>query len=294
MPEHELLTTRDGAVGGLAIRRALPHRRRRLVGPWCFLDHLGPADLIPPQTMRVAPHPHIGLQTFTWMIEGEVLHRDSLGTEQVICPGQVNLMTAGRGISHSEELVPGMPRVHMAQLWIALPDALRAIPPDFTNYPILPVLRRDGIVVTVLAGRSLGETAPTRVHSPIVGLDLFAPGAASTVLPLDASFEHAALVTEGLASLDGEAVGPGTLLYLPPGRESLGLVWQNRGRLLIVGGAPFDEQVLLWWNFVAREPAEIRRAAADWNAGGGHFGEVVGYDGDRLLAPDASRIRAPG
>lgn len=294
MDTFERLTTRDGEVGGLAIRRALPNRLRRLVGPWCFLDHLGPADLLPPQTMRVAPHPHIGLQTFTWMIEGEILHRDSRGTEQVIRPGQVNLMTAGRGICHSEELVPGMQRLHTVQLWIALPDALREMPAEFTNYPILPVVRRDGIVFTVLAGRSLGETAPTRVHSPIIGLDVFAPGAASTVLPLDASFEHAVLVTEGLAALDGEAVGPGMLFYLPPGRESLALTWQNRGRLLMVGGAPFGEQVLLWWNFVARDPAEIRRAAADWNAGEGDFGEVIGYDGERLLAPDASHIRAPG
>lgn len=285
------IATHAGNVGGLSIRRALPTRARPMVGAWCFLDHLGPATLEPGQEMRVAPHPHIGLQTFSWMIEGEILHRDSLGFVQVIRPGQVNLMTAGRGIAHSEELLPGAPRLHMTQLWIALPEAARHMAPAFEHHPVLPVLQRDGVQVTVIAGTCLGETAPMRFHSPLVGVDVVARGPADITLPLDPAFEHGVLVLRGEAKVDGAPLAPGTLLFGAPGDRSMSLAFDGPAQLLVLGGTPFEEDVLLWWNFVGRYPEEITQAAADWNAGRGPFGVVQGYDGTPLVAPDTSGLR---
>jgi quercetin 2,3-dioxygenase len=285
------IATHAGNVGGLSIRRALPTRALPMMGAWCFLDHLGPATLDPGQEMRVAPHPHIGLQTFSWMIEGEILHRDSLGFVQVIRPGQVNLMTAGRGIAHSEELLPGSARLHMTQLWIALPEAARHMAPAFEHHPVLPVLQRDGVQITVIAGTCLGETAPMRFHSPLVGVDVVATAAAETMLPLDPTFEHGVLVLRGSATVDEETLAPGTLLVLEPGHSSMSLGFHGPAQLLVIGGAPFGEDVLLWWNFVGRNPDEIVRAADDWNAGRGPFGIVRGYDGGPLVAPDTAGLR---
>lgn len=166
-----LILARAAEVGGLMLRRALPSRERRLIGAWCFLDHAGPADISQTAGMREGPHPHTGLQTFTWMIEGEILHRDSLGHEQLIRPGQVNLMTAGRGIVHSEESLPEHPpRLQAAQLWIALPDAQRHCEPAFEHYPNLPVLERDGFRMTLLVGEALGQRSPVRVYTPLFGM----------------------------------------------------------------------------------------------------------------------------
>lgn len=290
-PQRQRIATHPGNVGGLSIRRALPTRALPMVGAWCFLDHLGPATLNPGQEMRVAPHPHIGLQTFSWMIEGEILHRDSLGCVQVIRPGQVNLMTAGRGIAHSEELLPGSERLHMTQLWIALPDAARHMAPAFEHHPVVPVLQRDGVQITVIAGTCLGETAPMEFHSPLVGVDVVAHGPAATTLPLDPAFEHGVLVLRGEVTVDGEALAPGTLLFLGPGHRSMSLAFDDPAQLLVIGGAPFAEDVLLWWNFVGRHPEEITQAADDWNAGRGPFGVVQGYDGPPLVAPDPSGLR---
>jgi hypothetical protein len=277
--------------GGLMIRRALPNRRRRTVGAWCFLDHAGPLDFPAGAGLHVGPHPHIGLQTFTWMIEGDVVHRDSLGSEQVITPGQVNLMTAGRGISHSEDSAPGPGgRLHAAQLWIALPEAQRQRAPEFQNYPRLPLVVRGGFTAQVLAGSALGETSPAEVYSPLMAVDLAAAGAARLDLPLTAAFEHAALVLVGAASVEGEALTPGTLLYLGTRRERLALACEGAARVLIVGGAPFGENVLLWWNFVARRVEEMEEATRAWNHGE-RFGEVRGSPSPRLVAPDVSGLR---
>lgn len=286
-----LVAAHEGSVGGLAIRRALPARARRMVGPWCFLDHLGPAALGGGTDLRVAPHPHIGLQTFSWMIEGEILHRDSLGSEQVIRPGEVNLMTAGHGIAHSEEALPGTTRLHMAQLWIALPDAERDRAPAFSHHSALPVADRAGVVVTVLAGSHAGLVAPGRFHSPIVGLDVRAAGAGATELALDPAFEHAVLPVGGRVCVDGTVAGPGEMLCFAPGRASLSVSFGERGHVLLIGGAPFGEPVLLWWNFVGRDPGELREAGMQWNAGHERFGQVRGYEGAPIAAPEPPRGR---
>jgi quercetin 2,3-dioxygenase len=297
-PAHPVLERIESRAteigGGLMIRRALPNRRRRTVGAWCFLDHAGPLDYPAGAGLHVGPHPHIGLQTFTWMIEGEVVHRDSLGNEQVITPGQVNLMTAGRGISHSEDSAPGPGgRLHAAQLWIALPEAQRQRAPAFQNYPRLPLIERGGFSARVLAGSALGETSPAEVYSPLMAVDLVAAGAACLELPLTAAFEHAAVVLAGAASVEGEALTPGTLLYLGTHRERLAVACERAARVLLIGGAPFGENVLLWWNFVARRVAEMEEATRAWKSGE-RFGEVRGSPSPRLIAPDVSGLRLRG
>jgi len=278
------IAARESVLGeGMKIRRALPSRERRTVGAWCFLDHFGPIDVTRGDGLRVGPHPHTGLQTFTWPIAGEILHRDSLGSEQLIRPGQVNLMTAGRGISHSEESpAQRASLLHGAQLWIALPDSHRHIEPAFEHYPEVPAIERSGFRVTVLAGEAFGERSPVRVHTPLLGLELLGSGVIE--LPLRTDFEHCAMVLEGEAHLCGEPLATGELLYLTPGRDAATLCANAPTRLLLLGGTPFTEELLMWWNFIGRDKAEIARFVADWNAGR-DFGEVRGYPGARLSAP---------
>jgi hypothetical protein len=293
--QYERLEAHRAVIGdGFEIRRAVPNRHRRMVGAWCFLDHAGPVDYAPGQGLSIGPHPHIGLQTFTWMIEGEVLHRDSLGCEQLIHPGQVNLMTAGKGISHSEESPTGRAgRFHAAQLWIALPNAQRHREPDFHHYPDLPIVDCGGFRITVLAGTCDGERSPAKVYTPLVGLDLSTRGRAKMTLPLDSSFEHAALTLGGAPALNGEILEPGTLLYLGTGRASLEFVSSAASRTLLIGGVPFGEEILLWWNFVARTPAEMETATRDWIEGN-RFGKVQGARGKPLIAPDLKGLLAKG
>jgi redox-sensitive bicupin YhaK (pirin superfamily) len=275
--------------GGFSIARALPTAARRTVGAWCFLDHAGPVRYPPGQGMRVGPHPHIGLQTFTWMIEGEVLHNDSLGNRQVIRPGEVNLMSAGRGIAHSEESIGEHGAVHAAQLWIALPDAQRHGEPAFVHHAELPQAQADGFRATVLAGRVFDRTSPVQLHSELVGIDFTAERAARTRVDLPPRFEHALLCLRGAARVDGEPIAPGTWLYAAPGRTHLELACDAAAQLLLIGGTPFDEPLLMWWNFVARSADEILRAADDWNAGR-HFAAVPGTQLARVPAPDPSGL----
>jgi redox-sensitive bicupin YhaK (pirin superfamily) len=286
-PVLQRIPARVSVIGrDFTIRRALPSAQRRMVGAWCFLDQAGPVTYGAGQGLHVGPHPHIGLQTFTWMIEGEIMHRDSLGYEQVIRPGQVNLMTAGRGIVHAEDAVTEVAgRLHAAQLWIALPDAERHREPSFHHYPELPVLEWGGFTVTVLAGTAFGQTAPAAIFSPLVGVDLACAGPAQTLVPINPAFEHAVLVLSGALEVEGEMLEPGTLLYLGTARAQLALQSQTAARLLLIGGEPFVEEVLLWWNFVARHRDEMVAATADWNAGRS-FGTVHGSPSPRLHAPD--------
>ena len=294
-PVIERLEARRSTIGtGFEIRRAVPNRKRRMVGAWCFLDHAGPADYAKGQGLDIGPHPHIGLQTFTWMIEGTLLHRDSLGCQQLINPGQVNLMTAGRGISHAEESPVDRPgRLHLAQLWIALPDRERHREPDFRHYPTLPVQSRGASRITVLAGSFDGESSPAKVYSPLVGLDIAATRDARTELPLDPAFEYGVVALEGQPAIAGEVLAPGTLLYLGTGRKALELVTQGPARMLLVGGVPFGEEILLWWNFVARTAEEMETATRDWIEGI-RFGHVEGARSAPLVAPDLKGLGLRG
>ena len=271
--------------GGAPVARTLPSRLKRTIGAWCFLDHAGPADFAPGQGLRVGPHPHTALQTFTWMLEGEVLHRDSLGHEQVIRPGQVNLMTAGHGIAHTEESLPDQTRLHAAQLWIALPAHAADMAPRFDHYPDLPRWPHDGIDVVLLAGEWQGRRAPTRVHTPLVGADLFSAAGAQATLPLDPAFEYGLMPLTGPATAQGQALAQDELLYLPPGATELAFDLPAGTRAILIGGEPFTDDITIWWNFVGHGKPYITQAQRDWQANSPRFGEVKGFDGPRLDAP---------
>ena len=270
---------------GFSIKRALPTRECRMVGAWCFLDHIGPADMRNTDGMHVGAHPHTCLQTFTWMISGQILHRDSLGSEQVIRPGQVNLMTAGRGISHTEDSVPGEAILHAAQLWIALPPECAEMPPAFEHYPDLPNWQADGVEYTLLAGQWQNRAAPTRVFSPLVGLDVFAANAASLSLPLQRQFEHGLLVLSGQASINGMGFDGNDFAYLAQGADGVELQLSAGARVLLVGGEPFASPMTMWWNFVGPSKSHIAQAQKDWESNSARFGNVKGGENRRLQAP---------
>lgn len=267
----------------VTIRRALPHHDRKTIGAWCFLDHFGPLDLKHTQGLHIGPHPHMGLQTFTYPLAGEILHRDSLGSKQKIQPGQVNLMTAGKGISHSEESLPDS-TLHGVQLWIALPDAVRHMEPNFIHYENLPTIKLDQLQIKILAGEFLNQVSPVKVYSPLVGLELHALEDTTTHLPLNPEFEYGILPLIGNCEIATDTVDTETLLYLLCGKISMPLHVRKGSRILIIGGEPFHEDILIWWNFVARTKQEMIDALNAWESHTA-FGEVKGYNGEELSPP---------
>lgn len=286
-----VLDMRDAILGeSMTVRRALPHRQQRTVGAWCFMDHAGPVQFDRGDGMHVGPHPHIGLQTFTWMIEGEVMHRDSLDNEQIIRPGQVNLMTAGRGIAHTEDSLKDGSRLHAAQLWIALPESRRHGPPAFEHHAVLPQESVDGFTATVLIGSALGRTAPTTAYSPLLGMDWVSRGPAQTHMDLRTDFEHAVIPLRGQVQAGDELLQPGSWLYLPTGRDRLSLQTPDASQFLLLGGTPFEEPLIIWWNLVARTEDEIRSALENWESG--QFAPVrPGSPAGPLPAPSLQGVR---
>jgi redox-sensitive bicupin YhaK (pirin superfamily) len=285
-PVLEALPGRLSDLLGLPIRRLLPRSQRRLVGPWCFLDSFGPMTFASGKPMDVAPHPHIGLQTVSWLLDGEVVHHDSLGLAGTARPGVLNLMTAGRGIAHAEETpVENAGRLRGLQLWIALPEARRETDPAFEQHGALPVVDLEGGRATLLIGRLGGVRSPARAFSPMVGADVVGARAGRLILPLDADFEHALVPLAGDCGLEGQTLAVDTLYYLGSGRRELLLEsGPEPARLMLLGGAPFGETILMWWNFVARATEEIVAARDDWQAGR-RFGQVAAYAGGRIEAP---------
>lgn len=285
MPTPERIEARNADLGdGMLVRRVLPTRQRRMVGAWCFLDHAGPVEFAQGHEMHVHAHPHTGLQTFTWLIEGEVLHRDSIGSEQVIRPGQVNLMTAGRGIVHTEDGLT--PRLHAAQLWIALPPHMEDCAPAFQHHPELPQWSLEDCTFTLLAGEFAGQSAPTQVHTPLVGLDVLSTSARQLSLPLNPQFEYGLLPLEGQIQIDGEVFQTDEFAYLAPGASSLNLRVAANTRLLLIGGEPFAPPITMWWNFVGLHRAYVIQAQSDWEPGTGRFPKVKGEaEGPRMHAP---------
>jgi quercetin 2,3-dioxygenase len=290
-PVHDVLAARRVPLGEASVvRRLLPHRGRRMIGPWCFLDHFGPDDVVSSPGMRVPPHPHIGLQTVTWLVEGEVLHRDSLGHLQAVRPGELNLMTSGRGIAHSEESPLGRPPVlHGLQLWVALPDSARNAEPGFAHYRDLPQLHAAGVRTTVVMGQLAGRTSPALTYSPLVAADVELEAGADALFATESGFEYGALVVSGAVEVDGVESTVGHLIYLGCGRSSLSLRANAASRVFVLGGEPFGEDIVMWWNFVARTHDEIAAARDDWQAG--RFGLVRGYAGAPLAAPELPPLR---
>jgi redox-sensitive bicupin YhaK (pirin superfamily) len=284
-PVVEEIPGRITDLGGLPIRRLLPRSARRLVGPWCFFDSYGPLTFTG-KAMDVAPHPHIGLQTVSWLLEGEVEHKDSLGLRGRAVPGLMNLMTAGRGIAHAEETPKeNAGRLRGLQLWIALPEASRETSPGFEQVGFLPKVELEGGEGTVIIGSLDGKESPAPHFSPLVGADLAGGPSGRMLVPLDPDFEHALVLLQGGCSLEGRRLAIDSLVYLGLGRTRVALSCGPSGaRLLLLGGAPFGESLFMWWNFVGRTADEILGARDDWEAGR-RFGEVASYDGPRLPAP---------
>jgi quercetin 2,3-dioxygenase len=286
-PVLDLLPGKEVILGeSTRVRRLLPTLGRRMVGAWAFVDHYGPDDISDGAGMQVAPHPHTGLQTVSWLLEGEVHHRDSLGSDVQFGPGQLALMTAGHGIAHAEQSPVAHPRfLHGAQLWVALPDAHRETAPAFEHHATLPGWTSDGLTTTVLMGSFGGATSPGTAHTPLVGVDLDVAAGADIEVPLDPDFEYGLLASSGSVSVEGAPLERGAMLYLGTGRSSLRLSAGSASRLLLLGGEPFEEHLVMWWNFVGRTGEEIADYAEQWNAESARFGAVVGYDGARLEAP---------
>ncbi|MGH3494071.1 MAG: pirin family protein [Sciscionella sp.] len=285
-PVRELIAGREVMLGeSTRVRRLLPSVGRRMIGAWCFVDHYGPDNIASQPGMQVPPHPHTGLQTVSWLLDGEVLHRDSLGSLQTLRPGELGLMTAGHAISHAEESPrEHAPMLHGAQLWVALPEGSRRIDPHFEFHAALPVVDEPGLRATVIMGELAGAGSPGATYSPLVGADLAVTAGAEALLPLEPDFEYAVLTASGTAEVDGVALPPGSLLYLGCGRADLRLRADSPSRMLLLGGEPFAEKIVMWWNFIGRSGEEIAAAREDWMAGE-QFGTVHGYHGDRLPAP---------
>jgi redox-sensitive bicupin YhaK (pirin superfamily) len=280
----EVGDSRESTVGSVRVRRALPRRRRRTVGPWCFADHMGPVQVTETSGLDIGPHPHIGLHTVTWLFSGRVLHRDSLGTEQLIAPGQLNLMTAGRGVAHSEEATRSFRgTLQGVQLWVAQPDSTRSGQPAFAHHAELPGVELDHSELTVLAGTLAGVTSPARQDTPLLGVDaVLHPG--TSTWPLRPDFEHGLVVLSGTVAVDRQPVTEGHFGYLGRGRDELALTATEEARVLLLGGEPFEGPILIWWNFVARTRAEITAAYEQWQADDGRFG-AVRSPLDRIPAP---------
>ncbi|MBB3157240.1 hypothetical protein FHS07_000924 [Microbacterium proteolyticum] len=300
-----------GGVRGMEVHRTLPHRALPMVGAWCFLDRFGPQDTL----MRVEPHPHIGLQTVTWPIVGEVRHRDAVGSDVVVRPGALNLMTSGAGIAHSEYSVGEQPiPLDALQLWVALPEARRHGDADFERHEDLPVLDLgEGADAVVVLGSLGAVESPATVHTPIVGAEVRLPAGVVARVPLRPEWEYAvygmvgtAETVTGMDVTDADAARrpspakePGTtasvdhtrLLYLGKGRDHLELRSDEGARVFLLGGEPFEADIVMWWNFVGRSHDEIVEAREAWEARSARFGSVVDHGPERIPAPPLPAVR---
>jgi redox-sensitive bicupin YhaK (pirin superfamily) len=295
-----------GGVRAMTVRRTLPQRGQSTIGAWCFLDHFGP-DIVTPETgMVVPPHPHTGLQTVTWLFAGEIEHRDSVGSRQLVMPGSVNLMTAGAGISHSEVSQSDSTTVHGVQLWVALPDADRHVAPFFEHHVAPRVMLGEAqltIFVGELAEGSGGASTASAARSgattftPLVGMEIVAPANTRFEIPVDVTFEHGLLVDAGEVTVNGEPVARDELAFFDVGVGSLVFATgATPVRLVLIGGTPFTEELVMWWNFVGRTHEEMVAFRQVWQgdvvAGGndaGTFGHVD-YEGAPLPAPEMPTV----
>jgi quercetin 2,3-dioxygenase len=289
VPKVDVLSARDVPLGGpraMTVRRTLPQRARTLIGAWCFVDHYGPDDVAGTGGMDVAPHPHTGLQTVSWLFSGEIEHRDSMGNHALVRPGELNLMTGGYGISHSEVSTTRTAILHGVQLWVALPGEHRHTGPDFRHYVPRPI-RAGGAEVRVFLGSLAGDTSPVRTFTPLLGAELVLEPHSTTTLETDPGFEHGLLVDHGSVRMAGTLLHPAELGYLGTGNPTLTLTNEadTAARAVLLGGTPFEEQIVMWWNFIGRSHEDIVEAREAWQNASDRFGKVDGYDGDRLPAP---------
>jgi redox-sensitive bicupin YhaK (pirin superfamily) len=300
----ELLLPREVPLGGpraMRVQRTLPQRSRSLIGAWCFVDHYGPDDLSERGGMRVPGHPHTGLATVTWLFEGEVEHRDTTGVAIVVRPGEVNLMTAGGGVAHSEYSTAGTTVVHGAQLWFALPDGAVDGARGFEHAVPEPVVV-GGAEVRVFVGEWLGRTGAPLAPTPLIGAEVRLPPGLLWRVPIDPAFEAGVLVDLGEAVVEGVRATRSQLVALPEGRDELVVeAGPDGARVLVLAGEPFPHPVVMWWNFVGREHEDIVEARAAWQAqvaeqratgrADGRFGPHPDAWTDVLPAPDLPTVR---
>ncbi len=308
----EVLLPREVPLGGpraMNVRRTLPQRRRSLIGGWCFIDHYGPEDVSVTGGMRVPPHPHTGLQTVSWLFAGEIEHRDSVGSHAMVRPGELNLMTAGHGISHSEVSTAATTTLHGVQLWVALPSGSRDVAPFFEHHVPQPMPLGDAIArvfVGSLAGTVGGMDGgvggggtDATIFSPLLGAQLDLPAGAAVSVPLDPSFEHGVLVDAGPVSVAGESIAVSELAYLGLGTAALELrAGATDARVLLLGGEPLGEQIVMWWNFIGRSHEDVVEFRAEWQRDvidgedpHGRFGAIPEYPGAALPAPVLPSVR---
>ncbi len=268
-PIEQILSPYETDLGGFSVRRALPSAQCPMVGPYIFFDHMGPARFPVGEGVAVCPHPHIGIATVTWLFEGEIIHRDSLGITQAIRPGAVNLMTAGRGIVHSERSTPEQretgPALHGIQLWLALPVELEEMEPAFhhTSAANIPKTRQGGAEIAVIIGAAYGLASPVTVYSPTLYAGVtFSEAGGSVELPENYR-ERAVYVVEGAVTVGDTQVGAGTMAVFREGAAA-SLVAKGLAKVMIIGGEPFPEERHIWWNYVSSSPESIEQAKEDW------------------------------
>ncbi len=291
-PFAGVLHPREVPLGGpraIKVRRTLPQRERSLIGAWCFVDHYGPQDVRGSGGMDVPPHPHTGLQTVSWLFSGEVEHRDSAGVHAMVRPGELNLMTAGAGICHSEVSTSATTVLHGVQLWVALPDSDRAAARDFAHHVPEPRAAGDGAIMRVFLGELDDARSPVHTFTPLLGAQLDLDPGVNLTLEVDAAFEHGVLLDQGSVEVAGASLQVADLAFQAAGSERLNLA--NRGdgpaRVMLLGGPPFPEQLVMWWNFVGRSHDDIAAYRQLWELHDDRFGAVQGCRGtvSRLPAP---------
>nr|WP_239066618.1 pirin family protein [Demequina activiva] len=296
-----MLEAREVPLGGLramSVKRSLPQRALPTIGAWCFVDRFGPQVT----TMSVDPHPHTGLQTVTWPLTGEIRHRDSLESDVVLRPGALNLMTSGHGIAHSEHSVESASELDALQLWIALPESSRHGDHAFESHTDLPrvylaAANGEPGSATVVMGTLAGVTSPATTHTPLVGAQIMVPAGSSVAVPLEPGWEHGVLAIDGdiaVSSEHGESLGEpqdSAILYLGTQRPSITVSSRDGARVFLLGGEPFPDALVMWWNFVGRDHDEIARAREDWEAKDARFGLVPGNGDTRIPAPPLPQVR---
>ncbi|MGF6824145.1 redox-sensitive bicupin YhaK (pirin superfamily) [Microbacterium sp. ZKA21] len=278
-----------GGVRAMNVLRTLPHKDLPTVGAWCFLDRFGPG----PVRMRVEPHPHIGLQTVTWPLVGDMRHRDSVDSDVTLRRGQLNLMTAGNGISHSEYSLGEDPiPLDALQLWVVLPESVRRGGGGFEQHTALPtVALGQDAAATVVLGEFAGVRSPATVHTPIVGAEISVPAGSTVALPLRPEWEHAVVLVDGDVQVEEVVLERDLMLYLGDSRDAVSVTSETGALLFLLGGEPFEEDLVMWWNFAARTHEEIVDAREDWEAGSARFGHVVTHGDERIPAPELPHVR---
>lgn len=305
-PVVQVLTPRDVPLGGpraMTVRRTIPHRERSFIGAWCFVDHYGPDDTAATGGMNVPPHPHTGLQTVTWLFDGQVEHRDSGGVHATIRPGEVNLMTGGSGIAHSEVSTTATTVLHGVQLWVVLPFKYRNLPRRFQHYAPPVVGVSPGVQARVFMGAlATGDAppcsegvppSPIETATPLLGVEITMAAGFTWNIPVDPTFEHGVLIDAGDVVLADTPLTRGDLGIVDCGPSTISVTAHSDARFLLLGGEPFTEEVVMWWNFIAPDHAGIVAAREAWQARSERFGDVLGYTGDkeRLDAPELPKVR---